>query len=104
MSSMRWPASLSGGGSRGRRRPQSELESEFMEEGFQLASGPPTRDAMHTPYDANGSEENIVGTDKDGELPGTPITVTTEVSVRHDEVGRGAATDIALANVSRPDW
>lgn len=104
LSSRIWPSSLSGGSSRGRRRPRDGLESEFMEEGFQLDSSPPTRDAMPAPHDTGVSEECIVGGNKDDDMPGTPITVTTEVSVRHHEVGREAASDVALATVSRPDW
>lgn len=99
--SMLWPSSTSG--SRGRRRPRDDLESEFIEEGYQLESTPPTRDAMHPRYGATGSEERIVCSDKEEDQPGTPITVTTEVSVLHIEVGQGTASKVAPANVRRPD-
>lgn len=98
LSSIRWPSSINS------RRKRDPLDTEILDEGYQLSSTPPSRGADK--FNGTGSEEHIVRTSKSVEEDhiATPITVTTEYSVQHEEVGRREATNVAMHNIRRPDW
>lgn len=100
LSSIKWPSA-------GSRRKRDPLDTDYIEDGYQLSSSPPSRGAdKFGERQERESEEHIVSATKvvDGEENAAPITVTTEYSVQHERVGKTAATSIAMGNIRRPDW
>lgn len=108
LTSIRWPGSRN-------RRLRDPLDTDFMDEGYQLESSPPTRAMSAGGFEAH-SRDNIVtsshnrpstmaGSTKHGsdEELGMPITVTTEYSIQHETIDPRPATT-GTATPTRAEW
>lgn len=107
LASIRWPGSRN-------KCPRDPLDTDFMDEGYQLESSPPTRGMGFEGFEAH-SRDNIISSDNrpstvtgttkrgsDGEL-GMPITVTTEYTIQHETINPSTPNpDNATAR--RTDW